>query len=414
MKILIVNSNDIRGGAARAANRLHKGLQAIGIDSKMLVQNKYSDDKSVVLPVRRMGSITSELRPRLDSLLIKMYSQRIQIPFSPACVPFSGIPDAVNILNPDIVHLHWVAAGMLSVSDIAKINRPIVWTLHDMWAFTGGCHYDNGCGKYENECSRCPALGSSCSNDLSRYLFRVKRNVYKNIPRLTVVGLSRWLSKCAAQSTLLRDRKIVNLPNPIDTYVFSPFSSQMARTMLGLPLDKKLVLCGADSIGDYLKGFDVLPKALEKIARPDIEVVILGASGVPGQRMGGHRVNFLGKLFDDISLRMAYAAADIVMLPSLQENLSNVVMESLSCGTPVVAFDLGGNGDMICHKQNGYLVDHKGGGMAFAQGIEWLLDNYDSVPLRENARQLILEKFEITKVAQQYKLLYEEILGETD
>lgn len=174
MKILIVNTSDIDGGAARAAYRLHKALITQGIDSQMLVQSKSSDDYRVVGENHKIRRILNKLRPFLDSIPIRFYKNRTKTLFSSSWLTFSSIVDKINEINPDIVHLHWICNGMIKIEDIARIKAPIVWSLHDMWAFTGGCHYDEECGRYEQECGNCKVLGSNKDNDLSKNVFKME------------------------------------------------------------------------------------------------------------------------------------------------------------------------------------------------------------------------------------------------
>ena len=220
MKILIVSAYDIKGGAARATYRLHKSLQNIGVCTQMVVQDKTSDDCTVFGPKSKIKEIFTQLRPGLNQLPVKKYRSRQQITFSPSWLPLSEIVSRVCEIDPDIVHLHWVTGGMIRIEDLAKINKPIVWSLHDMWAFTGGCHYDNYCGKYENECAFCPVLDSNKNKDLSNKEFVRKKRVYKTINNLTIVGLSEWITDCAIRSVLLGNSSIINIPNPINTETF--------------------------------------------------------------------------------------------------------------------------------------------------------------------------------------------------
>ena len=161
MKILIVNTSDIQGGAARAAYRLHQALLTEGVDSQMLVQSQSSDDFTVIGPQTKVQKALGKLRPTLDSLPVHRYKDRTKTLFSPSWLPFSSIVERINSINPDVVHLHWIAGGMIRIEDLPKIKAPIVWSLHDMWAFTGGCHYDEECGAYQKQCGTCPVLGSN-------------------------------------------------------------------------------------------------------------------------------------------------------------------------------------------------------------------------------------------------------------
>lgn len=410
MKVLIVNTSDIAGGAARAAYRLHKALLTEGVDSQMLVQSKSSDDFTVIGPAGKLQKGLDKIRPTLDAIPVKRYKDRTKTLFSPSWLPFSSIVDHINEIDPDIVHLHWVTGGMLRIEDVARIRAPVVWSLHDMWAFTGGCHYDEECGKFKNSCGSCPVLASAKENDLSSKVLQRKQVSFKQHTNLTIVGLSNWLAKQAKSSTLFKNTSVVNLPNPIDTTSFAPFCKQQARTLFNLPSDKKLVLFGAmGATSDPRKGFKELAQALDHLPA-DYELVVFGSSEPEISQGFKQKAHYLGHLHDDITLRVLYNAADVMVVPSLQENLSNAIMESLSCGTPVVGFDIGGNSDLINHQVNGYLAEPYSSA-DFAKGIDWVLQHQSPDKLADNARKKVLENFESSLVASKYIDLYREVLS---
>ncbi|AJI46154.1 glycosyltransferase family 4 protein [Francisella tularensis subsp. novicida] len=411
MKILIVNTSDIQGGAARAAYRLHKSLLEANIDSQMLVQSKASDDCTVITEDSRLRRYLNKLRPIIDGLPVRKYKHRIKTLFSPSWFGFNNIVTKINKINPDIVHLHWINGGMLKIEDIAKIKAPIIWSLHDNWAFTGGCHIKWDCVKYKQHCQSCPNLASKKDKDLSFKVFRRKKKVFAK-KDFIIVGLSSWLNNLSKQSFLLKNNKHINLPNPINTDIFKPFDKELSRKLWNLPKDKKLILFGAmDATKDINKGFKELNEALQKIVKTDdIELVVFGSSKPTSAPDFGFKANYLGLLNDDVSLVTLYSAVDVMVVPSLQENLSNTIMESLSCSTPVVAFDIGGNNDMIGHKKNGYLAKPFDS-QDLANGIEWVLANDNYVSLCENARYKVLREFDSKVVAQKYIQLYKETLG---
>jgi len=410
VKVLLVNETDTKGGAARAVNRLHKSLLLAGIQSNMLVQRKFTDEPTILEPDNPFRRALGLLRPRLDSLPVRKYKRRIKSLFSPSWLPFSGIAEQINRLNPDIVHLHWIAGGMLRVEELARIQSPIVWSLHDNWAFTGGCHIMRECGRHLLGCGCCALLGSENQKDLSWKHFMRKQRTYNSMEKFTVVGVSRWIAEEARKSRLLTNQRIVCLPNPIDINVFRPIEKSQVRDLLGLPKGKKIIAFGAiDALSDENKGFHVFLKSLEYLTRDDLEVVIFGASQRSENQSFPHKIRFLGVLNDDLSLCLLYNACDLMVVPSLQENLSNSIMESLSCGTPVVAFNVGGNSDMIEHKKNGYLavpfepID-------LAQGLDWILNTPNYEKLRNRAREKVMLEFRSEVVAEKYIQLYRKII----
>ena len=410
MKILIVSQSDIGGGAARAAYRLHKSLLSIDVNSMMLVQSKHSDDHTVIGPETKLKKGFAQFRPTLDKLPVQFYKKRTKTPFSPAWLPYSGVVKHINDINPDIVHLHWINGGFIKIKDVSRIKYPIVWTLHDMWPFTGGCHYNNeGCVKFIESCDLCPVLGSKKYYDLSYRTFKRKIKYYNNLP-ITVVGLSKWLTESAKNSKLFGRKNIINLPNPIDTEIFKPLDKHIAREMLGMPQEKKIILFGASKATDTpRKGFKELTEALRLVNASNVELAVFGSGTPQNPPDFSFPVHYLGRFNDDLSLSVLYSAADVMVVPSLQENLSNVIMESLSCGTPVVAFDIGGNGDMIDQKINGYLAKPYDPS-DLASGIEWILNNSNDKNLSDNCRSKVINNFEMKIVAKKYIELYEDIL----
>lgn len=409
MKILIVNTADIQGGAARAAYRLHKALLVEGVDSQMLVQSKSSDDFNMIGPQTKFQKAIGKMRPTLDSIPVRRYPDRTKTLFSPSWVPFAGVVDKINALNPDVVHLHWIAGGMMRIEDLAKINAPIVWSLHDMWAFTGGCHYDEECGVYQKQCGACPVLGSDKDKDLSRKVWLRKQACFARLPDMTIIGLSKWLADCAASSSLFKNNPVVNLPNPIDTQIFAPFEKAEARKLFNLPQDQKLILFGAmGASSDPRKGFKELAQALDHLPA-DYELVVFGSTAPQTPQGFKQKAHYLGQFHDDVSLRVLYSAADVMVVSSLQENLSNAIMESLACGTPVVGFAIGGNTDLIEHQKTGYLAQPFDT-QDLANGIHWVLQHEYPAQLSKVAREKVLRAFDSQVVAGKYVALYESLL----
>ena len=408
MKILIVNTYDLVGGAARAAYRLHQGLQIIGLDSKMLVQRKTNDDYTIISPINKYQKALFRVSPYLAAIQLRKYKNKSL--FSPAWLPYSRVAKIINELKPDIVHLHWITAGMLSIEELSKIKSPIVWTLHDMWPFTGGCHYDDNCEKYKNGCGKCPILNSSITNDLSTRVFKRKKKAFSMISNITVIGVSKWLAKCAQDSMLFNGKRVINLSNPIDVNYYKPLDKKIAREMLKLPYIKKIVLFGAiNATTDRRKGYDALSDALKKVKTENIELAVFGASGSSSSNNFNFPVHYLGSFHDDISLRVLYSAADVMVVPSIQEAFGQTASEAMACGTPVVAFNATGLKDIVDHLINGYLaIPYEP--LDLAKGLKWVLDHHSPQELSIKARQKVLDCFEMEKVAHLYKKLYEEIL----
>jgi glycosyltransferase involved in cell wall biosynthesis len=409
MRVLLVNAFDSAGGAARAAYRLHQALLTQGVDSQMLVQSKSSDDYTVLGPSTKFQKASIKVRKFLDSVPLRRYKGRVQTYFSPGWLPFSAVVDRINALEPDVVHLHWIGEGMIRIEDLVKIKAPIVWSLHDNWGFTGGCHVMWQCTRYQQTCGTCPQLGGNRENDLSRSVFHRKQKTYAKLPNMRIVALSNWMAECAKKSSLFKDHTVCCLPNPINTQTFAPFDKNQARALLQLPTDKKLIAFGAiRATDDINKGYHELSEALRYVSE-DVELVVFG-SGRPKQAQGfKQKSHYLGHIHDDVSLRVLYSAVDVVVVPSLQENLSNVIMESLACGTPVVGFDVGGNRDLIDHRVNGY-VAKPSDIRDLSAGIGWILDCPEYQMLCQNARVNVMHSFDTSVVAKKYIELYVDVV----
>ncbi|WYM02900.1 MAG: glycosyltransferase family 4 protein [Gloeotrichia echinulata CP02] len=394
MKVLLINSSDIQGGAARAAYRLHQGLQYIGLNSQMLVHEKSIDDKTVFAPKTRLSQGIARAKIMVDALPLKFYRQRSKATYSLQWLPDTILPK-VNQINPDIISLHWINAGFMQIETISKLKRPLVWTLHDMWAFTGGCHYTGDCERYLKSCGGCPQLGSSKNWDLSSWIWQRKAKAWRNL-NLTIVTPSTWLANCAKSSSLFKDLQIEVIPNGLDTQTYRPINKRVARELLNLPQDKQLILFGAvRSTSDTRKGFHLLKPALEDLSKSGwkdrLEVAIFGAA--ENQPDFGLKVHYLGHINDDLPLAIIYSAADVMLVPSIQEAFGQTASESLACGTPVVAFNATGLKDIVDHQINGYLAQpFKVEDLA--QGIAWVLENPDRhEKLSYHARQKAEQEF---------------------
>lgn len=409
IRVLHLSTSDLEGGAARAAYRLHKGLRETGIDSRMLVKNKKSSDENVY--TLRSNKIKNFFIYRLDYLFwLNRYPDREDVNFSISYWK-TNIGKMIRALNPDIIHLHWISDNLVSLEEIARFNRPVVWSMHDMNPFTGGCHYDNFCDRYRTTCGNCPVLHSNKQRDLSTWIQKRKRQVFSRTQNLTMIGLSRWIQQAAQESTILQGVPVMNLPNGIDTFQYKPVPKQVAKDILSIPPEKKVILFGAQfSNAEKRKGYRHLVKAMNGLMSKDVIVIVFGAKADTSETGVPVPVRFLGNLYDDLSLCIVYSAADVMVVPSEQENLANGIVESMACGTPVVAFNIGGNPDIIVHKENGYLAN------AFdandlQNGIDWILNHPDYENFVKNVRKTIVERFDIAIVASQYATLYHEILN---
>lgn len=408
MKIIHVSTNDISGGAARAAYRLHTGLRKVGVDSWVIVQSKKSDNDFVIGPRNKFEKGMSLLRPEIESLFPKFFLKYPESQFNCGVLPGRKLINKINNAAPDIVHLHWICGGLLKLEQLKQIRAPIVWTLHDMWPFTGGCHYDEECGRYVDNCGKCPTLNSSQNYDLSRRVHNRKLKAWADI-NFTVISPSHWLADCAQKSRVFGDRKVRVIPNGIDLSLYKPIDKKIAKQILSIPNDKSLLLFGAvNADGDKRKGFDYLYSAIQLLLKDSGQQIILaifGATKTHASPDFGVPTYYLGKLYDEISLNVIYSAADVFIAPSLQDNLPNTVIEALACGTPCVAFNIGGMPDMIDHQINGYLAQPFDAD-ELTLGVKWVIGNADKHRLSENARNKAEACFDLDVAASRYQDLY--------
>jgi glycosyltransferase involved in cell wall biosynthesis len=414
MKILHLSTGDIDGGAARGAYWLHQALIQAGVDSTMLVAQKKSDDFTVLTPESKIQKAWNKLQPTIERVPELCLKDSPKTKFSPSWGSIQ-IHKQIKNINPDIINLHWICEGFLKPENFPNFNKPIVWTLRDMWGFTGGCHYSGSCENYRISCGYCPQLGSNRENDISRRLWQRKQKNWQNLD-ITIIALSNWLAECARKSSLFKDRKIEVIANALDESKFKPISKKLSREILNIPLDKKIILFGAiNAVKDTRKGYQYLIPALRKLSEKGFgdstEIVIFGSSKPEESLNLGMKINYLGRLYDDQTLALTYSSADVTVTPSIQEAFGKTAMESLACGTPVVSFDSTGLKDIVDHKQNGYVAESFSSD-DLANGIAWILE-YESrwLQLSKKAREKVEHNFTLKKQAHNYLKIYTDALG---
>lgn len=420
MKITLINTADTGGGAPAACLRLLKALVSQKADAQLLVQYKKTGDskvKGVVSDfVTRLKARANFLLERIPFIAFQERDKSVRFAFSTANAG-SSIVNEQWVKEADILHLHWTNSGFLSINDLAELvntGKPIVWTLHDMWTFTGGCHYSGSCDHFMRECGNCPFLRNPDENDISHTGWLRKAAMYANSPNITFVTCSHWLAGVAKQSSLIKNFRIESIPNPIDIEVFSPKDISPARKKRNIDPNAKVILFGAANINDRRKGITYLVEALNilKTDYPEtnnIEVVVFGKNKHFDVNQLPFKVNELSIITSADELAEIYSMADLFVTPSLEDNLPNTIMESLACGTPVVAFNTGGIPEMVDHLQNGYLAEFKSA-IDMAKGLHEVLNTLDAKALATSARQKVLNNYTNEKVAQQYMDLYQSIV----
>lgn len=409
MKIFHVSYSDVGGGAARAAYRIHHALRIKGVDSTMMVSNAAAGDWTVQGPVSKLEKLSTRIRLQVAWLASRLLRTENPIIHSPALLP-SGLIKRLQACDADVVHLHWINGEMLSIPEIGRISKPVVWTLHDMWAFCGAEHLawdDRWREGYRANNRPIHETGF----DLNRWAWVRKRKHWRR-PML-IVTPSRWLARCVRESALMGDWPVEAIPNPIDTEIWQPLEQKLARTLLGLPIGVPLMLFGAiGGTAAYHKGFDLLLDALELLQGEvkGLELVVFGQLRPAVPPNLGFPIHYMGHLHDDLSLRALYSAVNLMALPSRQDNLPNTGVEAHACGIPVVAFDTGGLPDIIDHQKTGYLAkafDPED----FAAGVKWVLS--DAVRLKAlglAARDRAERLWSVDVVASQYLKIYQRAL----
>jgi glycosyltransferase involved in cell wall biosynthesis len=402
MKVLHVSCSD-SGGAGIALRRLHHALLSAGVESRVVVLHKTSGDAAVERAVPL--SLTEKLARGLGSLtnrtLIRLGQGQHYFSIWP-----THLARVIAQSGADLVHYHWPLAEMMSLGQMAGTSCPVVWTCHDMWLFTGSAGYSDGPEWW--------AQGTEISADswIDRQFFARKQKIWKDW-HPTIIAPSRWMANCASRSKLFGNSRILNIPNCLDTSLFKPRPDRRAlRQKYDLPERKIIILFGAMSLSDRRKGRDLFEQALDMLEDKERYLIALfgtatiGGQGAHGQ-ISGIDASALGRIFEPTDLADLYNVADVMCIPSRQDNLPNTGLEALACGTPVVAFETGGLPDIVDHQHTGFLAeafDVRG----FSKGIAWIADN--NLSLREFCRMKAENTFSPERVAAMHYSVYEKLV----
>ena len=436
MKVLSVNTNDSHGGAARAAMRIMQGVQQQGVETQMLVKEKYTQDAAVVplqqfLPKNRLYRfadwVAQKVKNKYHHWLWRPYRETKENVFM-SDSRGTRLGGALQKLDYDILHLHWINQRFIKLQDMPK-DKPVVWTLHDSWPFCGVCHYFLDCQKYQTHCGDCPMLHSGKEKDFAYSIFEEKLRAYHDL-NLHIVTPSRWLGECAKQSALFGRFPVTVIPNCLETDVYRPLSKQEIDEHLSVAIEhnpalhsvkraagekaaKPLILYGAmNAATDRIKGFASLLSALQTLDKQGFEanLVVFGASESDLPMQFEHiNVHFIGYVSDTDLLVTLYNLADVMVVPSLTEVFGQTASEALACATPVVCFKTTGIQEVVDHKVCGYVAKMQDS-EDLAQGIRWCLENNNEGALSQAARQKVMDNYTIERVGKQYADLYESIL----
>ena len=411
MRILIINTSERTGGAAVAANRLMEALKNNGVKAKMLVRDKETDSLTVYGLSAKWRTQWNFLWERFV-IWVHLHFQRehlFEMDIANCGVDITKMPE---FEEADVIHLHWVNQGMLSLENIRKIlatGKPVVWTMHDIWPATAICHYARGCEAFHTECKNCPLLPGSV--DLAHKVWKRKQRMLEG-QRVTYVACSRWLAEEARKSALLKGQVVTNIPNAIDTHVFRPQDKQKAREVLGLPTDKRIILFVSQRVTDPRKGMSYFVDAVRTLAEqhPEMKentmVAILGGHAEDVAAQLALPVHALGYVSKPQRIVEVYNSADVFVLPSLEDNLPNTLMEAMACGVPCVGFQVGGIPEMINHQQNGYVAKFRDVD-DLAAGIRYVLDEADYAQLSKQCVMKVAHSYSQQSVANRYLEIYE-------
>ena len=417
MRILIINTAERIGGAAIAASRLMDALKNNGIKTKMLVRNKQTEQLTVIPLKSSWRRIWQFAWERIVIWIANGFTRRNLFAVDIANTG-TDITQLHEFIQADVIHLHWINQGMLSLNDIEKIlksGKPVVWTMHDMWPFTGICHHAGECKKYETQCHNCELLLKPHKKDLSYTVFKKKQKIFSN-SKITFVACSHWLEEKARKSMLTLNQDITSIPNAINTNLFMPRDKKTVREKLGLPLEKKLLLFGSVKITDKRYGIDYLIEACNILSKNEPEfakelgVIIMGMNSEQFTSLFPFPIYSMSYVKSEKDLVDIYNSVDVYVTPSLQENLPNTIVEAMSCGIPCVGFQTGGIPQMIDHLHNGYVAEYKSAS-DLANGIKWVLTDGDYQTLSEEAHRKAVNTYSESIVAHQYIQIYNKITG---
>lgn len=413
VRLVHLSHTDGGAGAGRAAYRIHQSMLKLGLDSRMLVSDKRTEDPTVT-GLKRHSLSRARLCEWIEARNGRSLAATPHILFSSArCAQFNAARHPL-VRSADVVSLYWINGGFVAPEIMASMNKPMVWRLSDIWPFSGGCHYPGACERYMTNCGSCPQLMRASEHDASRHLWQRKSDAWRDLD-LTIAAPSRWIAQQAQRSSLFGKRRIEVVPTGVDIEVFRPQDKQVARARLGIPQDRLVIAFGAlDPSGDKRKGYAQLDAALHRLAvsplAPRLLALIFGREQLPGEQLPISAC-FIGRLNQDASLVEAYSAADIVAVPSLEDNLPNVALEAIACGTPVCGFDVCGMPDIVRNGWNGFLVSACDG-VALADSMAAILaDDALRAQMATNARMQAKQKFSLTVQAHTYAQLYTELSG---
>ncbi len=431
MKVLHVLANENSGGASKACFRLHQALLANGIDSSILMLNKppiglknayhyypYFETKSQKFFSRVKYKFEKLLKTghsyfvqkhrSIQARILKQKEKGLEVftfPISNWDITTHPIYNEANI-----IHLHWVSSGFIDYKTYFRNNKkPILWTLHDMNPFTGGCHFSGTCDRYLIDCEQCPELTNTQYPNYSNFIFGYKEDALRNLNNLTIICPSQWLKNCSEKSSLFKKFKHSVIPYPVDEKVFNIHNSESLSVELE-PSVKKRLLFSAYNLSNRRKGLNLLIDALKKYESlsDQIELVIVGKSN-PELNLEGYTVHNLGFIENDKKLSGIYRMCDVYIMPTIADNLPNTVIESLMCGTPVIGFNVGGMCDMVKNNKNGFLIDDFSS-LSLYNTIKHFL-NQSELASRDEISKNMTSRYSYDEIVKQHSKIYNQVIN---
>lgn len=414
MKILHLNYSDYKGGASRAVKRIHNCLLKSGIDLylKVNLSNLSNDNRNIIGPKNIFVKYKNILKAAIGSRLGLLFRNDNFTIHSLSILP-SNYSNFINSSDYDLINLHWVCGEMMSINDIGRIKKPIVWTLHDMWPFCGAEHFTFDdrwkTGYYsDNNISR-----KKIFFDLNKFVWERKVKFWKK--SMFIVGVSNWISHCAKESVLMRNFPVTTISNTLDTNFWKPEDQNTSRKYFNLP--ERIKILGYGSLGyrnSSLKGKDLFLSSLKKIKfnKEKFAIFVIGDGNDFVEELRGIKIFKIPRIDDDNKMKKFYNAVDFVVIPSRLEFFGQTASEAISCGKPVVCFDTTGLKDIILNKSNGLIIDPFNIDK-LAEGIDFFLElsAFNSKEFCENSRKIALEKFSYKVISKKYIQLYSQIIN---
>lgn len=420
MKVLVVNTSEMAGGAAIAACRLTEALNRHGVKARLLVRDKQSERTTTcVVPSKGLQGMLLKWAFLWERARVWMANRFRQEGLWHVDLGIGGadIVSTSEFQEADIIHLHWVNQGFLSLKELRRILRsgkPVIWTMHDMWPCTAICHHARDCDRFHSHCQECPQLLYPSRRDLSFWVFDKKAAIYPE-GNITFVACSEWLAAEARKSRLLAGKEVISIPNTYNHHAFCQGSREEARRRFTLPKNLRLLLFACQKVTNERKGLDYLFEALRSEPmhhwQGQLGLVVVGEMAEDVAYSVPFPIYRQDYIKEEEDMALLYRAVDLFVTPSLEENLPNTIMEAMACATPCVGFNIGGIPEMIDHEKNGYVARYRDA-EDLAQGINFVLDEEHYDDLSANAAHKAVEAWNEESVVRRHIELYEKMVEE--